>query len=124
MITGRLITSTGYTMILPSIGSTGTTIMLLYLATQAGRQTFDQFLLWAGITAIFMGTVMGVVPVASMNRRRRCRGLTLTAAARLATLASMSSPDAMSASARSTAASRSAPCVSGDNSGRQRRHGR
>ncbi len=63
MITGRLITSTGYTMILPSIGSTGTTIMLLYLATQAGRQTFDQFLLWAGITAIFMGTVMGVVQV-------------------------------------------------------------
>jgi predicted MFS family arabinose efflux permease len=63
MISGRLITSTGYTMILPSVGSTCTTIMLVYLATQAGRQTFDQFLVWAGITAVFMGTVMGVVQV-------------------------------------------------------------
>jgi hypothetical protein len=50
-------------MILPSVGSTCTTIMLVYLATQAGRQTFDQFLVWAGITAVFMGTVMGVVQV-------------------------------------------------------------
>jgi MFS family permease len=63
MISGRIITRTGYTMILPSIGSTGTTIMLVYLATQAGRQTFDQFLLCMGITAVFMGTVMGVVQV-------------------------------------------------------------
>jgi MFS family permease len=63
MISGRLITSTGYTMILPSVGSTCTTIMLVYLATQAGRQTFYQFLVWAGITAVFMGSVMGVVQV-------------------------------------------------------------
>ncbi len=63
MISGRIITRTGRTMILPSIGSTCTTIMFVYLATQAGRQTFDQFLVWAGITAIFMGTVMGVVQV-------------------------------------------------------------
>jgi MFS family permease len=63
MISGRIITRTGRTMILPSIGSTCTTIMFVYLATQAGRQTFDQFLVWAGITAVFMGTVMGVVQV-------------------------------------------------------------
>ncbi|MFN3891023.1 MAG: MFS transporter [Beijerinckiaceae bacterium] len=63
MVCGRIITRTGYTMILPSIGSTGATVMFVYLATQAGRQTLDQFLVWAGITAVFMGSVMGVVQV-------------------------------------------------------------
>ncbi len=40
MISGRIITRTGYTMILPSIGSTGATIMFVYMAMHAGRQTF------------------------------------------------------------------------------------
>ncbi len=71
IISGRLITSTGYTMILPSVGSTCTTIMLLYLATQAGRQTFDQFLVWAGVTSVFLGTVMGVVQVTTQTAAGR-----------------------------------------------------
>lgn len=63
MISGRIVTRTGYTMILPSIGSTGTTIMLVYMAMQAGRQTFGEYLVCVGLTAVFMGTVMGVVQV-------------------------------------------------------------
>ena len=63
MVCGRVITRTGYTMIIPSIGSTCTTIILVYLAMQAGRQTFDQFLLTVGVLSVFMGTVMGVVQV-------------------------------------------------------------
>ena len=63
MISGRIITRTGYTMILPSIGSPATTIMFIYLAMHAGRQSFDEFIVCLAITAVFMGTVMGVVQV-------------------------------------------------------------
>ncbi|MBX9760047.1 MAG: MFS transporter, partial [Beijerinckiaceae bacterium] len=63
MISGRIVTRTGYTMILPSIGSSGATIMFLYMAMHAGQQTFDQFIVCLAITAVFMGTVMGVVQV-------------------------------------------------------------
>jgi MFS family permease len=63
MICGRIVTRTGYTMILPSIGSTLTTLMLIYMAMNAGRQTFDEFIICIAITSVFMGTVMGVVQV-------------------------------------------------------------
>lgn len=63
MISGRIVSRTGYTMILPSIGSMGTTIMLIYMAMNAGRQGFDELIVSLGLTAVCMGTVMGVVQV-------------------------------------------------------------
>jgi MFS family permease len=63
MVCGRIITRTGYTMFLPSVGSACTTLVLVYLAMNAGRQTFPQFLVCMGVMAVFMGSVMGVVQV-------------------------------------------------------------
>lgn len=68
VLTGRIITRTGRTMILPSIGSALTAIMLGYIAYRAGRSPwdafpFDELLVCLGLAAFFMGTVMGVVQV-------------------------------------------------------------
>ncbi len=63
MITGRIVTRTGLTMILPSLGSTLTTVMLAYIALNAGRLGYHEFLVCMGLTAVCMGTVMGVVQV-------------------------------------------------------------
>jgi EmrB/QacA subfamily drug resistance transporter len=63
MLTGRIITRTGRTMILPSIGSVLTAIMLAYLAWRAGRLPFEELLVCLGLTAFFMGSVMGVIQV-------------------------------------------------------------
>jgi predicted MFS family arabinose efflux permease len=63
MLTGRIVTRTGRTMILPSIGSVLTAIMLAYLAYRAGRLPFDELLVCLGLTAFFMGSVMGVIQV-------------------------------------------------------------
>lgn len=62
-VSGRIITRTGYTMILPSVGSTCTMIMLVFMSMKAGRQGFDEFVAMLCVTALFMGTVMGVVQV-------------------------------------------------------------
>lgn len=63
MLTGRIVTRTGWTMILPSVGSTVTTIMLVFIALNAGALRYDQLLVCLAVTAISMGTVMGVVQV-------------------------------------------------------------
>ena len=63
VLTGRIITRTGRTMILPSIGSALTAIMLAYLAYRAGQMRFDELLVCLGLTAFFMGTAMGVIQV-------------------------------------------------------------
>lgn len=63
MITGRIVTRTGLTMILPSVGSTGTALMLGAIAWRAGTLTYEQFVACLALTAVCMGTVMGVVQV-------------------------------------------------------------
>jgi EmrB/QacA subfamily drug resistance transporter len=63
LVTGRLVSLTGRTMIFPSVGLSVVTADFLYLALRLQSLTIDQLpwlLLWHGI---FMGTVMGVVLV-------------------------------------------------------------
>jgi MFS family permease len=63
MITGRLITKTGCTAIIPSCGLIIVTTILLLLALWAPYLSTNELSWIFGINAIFMGTVMGVVQV-------------------------------------------------------------
>ena len=63
MITGRLISKTGYTTIIPFCGLTVVTIILLFLAFWAPYIGAKELPWIFGVNALFMGTVMGVVQV-------------------------------------------------------------
>ncbi|MDB5570480.1 MAG: transporter [Hyphomicrobiales bacterium] len=63
MITGRIVTRTGLTMILPSFGSMATTGLFVYLSLNAAHMQFRELLICIGLIALSMGTVMGVIQV-------------------------------------------------------------
>ncbi|HEY8580040.1 MAG TPA: MFS transporter, partial [Beijerinckiaceae bacterium] len=63
MITGRIVTRTGLTMIFPSIGMMLTAGMFVYISLRAAQLTFDRFIVAMLLTAMCMGTVMGVIQV-------------------------------------------------------------
>jgi EmrB/QacA subfamily drug resistance transporter len=63
LITGQLVTRTGRTAIFPSYGYVAATAGLLFLAFWVPHLTLSQLPWVFGGTALFMGTVMGVVQV-------------------------------------------------------------
>jgi len=63
LVTGQLVTRTGRTAVFPSFGYIMATVCLLFLAFYVPRLTLGQLPWVFGGTAIFMGTVMGVVQV-------------------------------------------------------------
>ncbi len=63
MITGQMVTRTGYTAIFPTVGLTAATAGLLFLAIFTPHLTTGELPWVFGIVALFMGTVMGVVQV-------------------------------------------------------------
>lgn len=63
LVTGQLVTRTGRTAVFPSYGYIAATASLLFLAFYVPRLTLAQLPWVLGGTAIFMGTVMGVVQV-------------------------------------------------------------
>lgn len=67
MITGRIVTRTGRTMIIPSFGSLASTAGFIYIGLNAPRLGFDDLLASLALTAMAMGTVMGVVQVTAQT---------------------------------------------------------
>lgn len=63
LVTGQLVTRTGRTAMFPSYGYIVATACLLFLAFDVPRLTLGELPWVFGGTAIFMGTVMGVVQV-------------------------------------------------------------
>ena len=63
LLTGQLVTRTGRTAIFPSYGLTAATIGLLFVAFWVPHLTVGELPWIFGATALFMGTVMGVVQV-------------------------------------------------------------
>lgn len=63
LVTGRAVSRTGRTAIFPSIGLSGASAMLAFIAIWGGRLSEFEFSMLLGLTAMFMGTVMGVVQV-------------------------------------------------------------
>jgi EmrB/QacA subfamily drug resistance transporter len=63
LITGQLVTRTGRTALFPSYGYIAATAALLFLAFWVSHLSVAQLPWVFGATAIFMGTVMGVVQV-------------------------------------------------------------
>jgi hypothetical protein len=63
LVTGQLVTRTGRTAVFPSYGYVAATASLLFLAFYVPRLTLAELPWVFGGTAIFMGTVMGVVQV-------------------------------------------------------------
>jgi len=63
LVTGQLVTRTGRTAVFPSYGYLVATACLLFIAFYVPRLTLGQLSWVLGGTAIFMGTVMGVVQV-------------------------------------------------------------
>jgi sugar phosphate permease len=63
MVTGRITSKTGLTMIFPSIGLIFATATLIILAFAVGSLTATQLALVLFLNGLFMGTVMGVVQV-------------------------------------------------------------
>jgi EmrB/QacA subfamily drug resistance transporter len=63
LVTGQLVTRTGRTAIFPSLGYTTATVVMLFLAFSLPYLSILSLPLVLGITALFMGTVMGVVQV-------------------------------------------------------------
>jgi EmrB/QacA subfamily drug resistance transporter len=73
MITGQIVSRTGRTMIVSTIGLAAVTFLLLIQAAFAARMSaFGLSALW-GCTALFMGSVMGVVQVTVQNAAGRER---------------------------------------------------
>ena len=64
MVTGRIVSRTGHTMIFPSIGLILVTLTLLGLALWAPQLSRPQLAILLFFNGLFMGTVMGVVQVA------------------------------------------------------------
>ena len=67
MMTGRVVSRTGFTTIFPSIGLIFATISLLTFALFAGQLSPRQFGFFLFCNGLFMGTVMGVVQVTVQN---------------------------------------------------------
>jgi EmrB/QacA subfamily drug resistance transporter len=63
LITGQLVTRTGRTAIFPSCGLMAATVGLLFLAFWVPHLSLEQLPWVFGVTALFMGTVMGVVQI-------------------------------------------------------------
>ena len=63
LITGRLISKTGYTTVIPFYGLMVATSILLFLALWAPHIDVKELPWIFGVNALFMGTVMGVVQV-------------------------------------------------------------
>lgn len=63
LVTGQLITRTGRTAIFPSLGLTAATACLVFVGFCMPYLSLTQLPWVFGITALFMGTVMGVVQV-------------------------------------------------------------
>jgi EmrB/QacA subfamily drug resistance transporter len=63
MVTGRAISRTGRTAIFPSLGLIFVVLGLVVIALWSGHMTLTQLSGFLGLTALFMGTVMGVVQV-------------------------------------------------------------
>ena len=63
IVTGRLVTRTGATMIFPSWGLIGATLGLLVFALFSAAMTMPQMLVVLIVSSLFMGTVMAVVQV-------------------------------------------------------------
>jgi EmrB/QacA subfamily drug resistance transporter len=73
MITGRIVSRTGRTMIVSTVGLAVVTLLLLIQAAFAAYMTALQLSILWGITALFMGSVMGVVQVTVQNAAGRER---------------------------------------------------
>ncbi|MYZ49547.1 MFS transporter [Rhizobiales bacterium L72] len=63
MVTGRIVSRTGRTAIFPSFGLVAVTVMLIALSLLSPHLSAGAVSAFLGVTAIFMGTVMGVVQV-------------------------------------------------------------
>ncbi len=63
ILTGRLVSRTGYTAIFPSLGLLGATMTMVLVAYGAPYLTVTQLALALSACALFMGTTMGVVQV-------------------------------------------------------------
>jgi EmrB/QacA subfamily drug resistance transporter len=73
MITGQIVSRTGRTMIVSTIGLTVVTLLLLAQAAFAVYMTALELTALWGVTALFMGSVMGVVQVTVQNAAGRER---------------------------------------------------
>jgi len=67
MLTGRVVSRTGLTMIFPAVGLVVVTAALLMLGLLANGLGTRQLAAYLFITGLFMGTVMGVVQVTVQN---------------------------------------------------------
>jgi len=67
MVTGRIVSRTGRTMIFPAVGLMVATVCLLLLAAFAGSLGMWQLGVYLFFSGVFMGTVMGVVQVTVQN---------------------------------------------------------
>lgn len=67
MLTGRIVTKTGFTAIFPSVGLIFATVSLLVLAILADGMSTRQLSIFLFANGLFMGTVMGVVQVTVQN---------------------------------------------------------
>ena len=63
IVTGRLVTRTGRTMVFPSWGLVGATLFLLIFTQFGAAMTITELLVVLTLASVFMGTVMSVVQV-------------------------------------------------------------
>ena len=63
IVTGRLVTRTGRTMVFPSWGLVGATLFLLIFTQFGAAMTITELLVVLTLASVFMGTVMAVVQV-------------------------------------------------------------
>jgi len=63
IVTGRLVTYTGRTMVFPSWGLVGATLFLLIFTQFGAAMTITELLVVLTLASVFMGTVMSVVQV-------------------------------------------------------------
>lgn len=63
LITGRLVSRTGRTMIFPSVAMIPVVAMLIYMAVKLDTLSLTAIAVLLGLIALFMGSVMGVVNV-------------------------------------------------------------
>ena len=63
IITGRLVTRTGRTMIMPTLGLTGATVTFMIFSLSLNLLSLTDLMVVLGVAAFCMGTVMAVVQV-------------------------------------------------------------
>ena len=63
ILTGRMVTRTGLTMVFPSWGLVGASVFMLFFALVGMRMNIPQILITLSLGTFFMGTVMSVVQV-------------------------------------------------------------